>query len=141
MESEDIRLRRILDSARRIAVVGLSPREDRPSHRVAAYLQAHGYRIVPVNPACAGQVILGEVCVPRLSDVSGAVDLVDVFRRTEDVLPIAREAVQIGAGCLWQQLGIANAEADALARGAGLASVMNRCTKIEHERLIGAGAP
>lgn len=137
MPAEDERVRRILSQARRIAVVGLSNRTDRASHRVASYLQQQGYQVIPVNPRLAGQRILGEACVARLLDVNDAVDLVDVFRRTEDVLPIAQEAVQIGAKCLWQQLDIANAEADALVRGAGLESVMNRCTKIEHARLLG----
>jgi hypothetical protein len=98
-------------------------------------MQKHGYRIVPVNPRY--ETILGERCWPSLSAIPERVDLVDVFRKTEDVLPIAREAIAIGAKCLWQQIGVVNAEADRLAVEAGLDSVMNRCVKIEHARLFG----
>jgi hypothetical protein len=129
-------LRRILTECRTIAVVGLSAKEHRASHQVARYLQQHGYRIVPVHPGLAS--VLGEPCYARLTDIPHAVDLVNVFRRTEDVLPVAQEAVAIGARCLWQQLGIANTEADRVARAAGLDSVMDRCIKIEHARLFGA---
>jgi len=90
-----------------------------------------------VNPRYAGQQVLGETCYASLSDIPFQVDMVDVFRRSDDVLPIAEQAVQIGAKCLWQQLGVANAQADALARQAGLESVNNRCVKIEHARLFG----
>jgi predicted CoA-binding protein len=130
-------LRRILQSCRSVAVVGLSAQWHRPSFFVAKYLQQHGYRVIPVNPRYAGQEILGETVYATLSDLPQSVDLVDVFRRTEDVLPVAREAVAIGARCLWQQIGVANAEAAALAREAGLVAVMNRCVKIEHARLFG----
>lgn len=130
-------LRRILNSCRTLAIVGLSAEWHRPSYFAAAYMQAKGYRIVPVNPRYRDQAILGERCFARLEDVPFAVDLVDVFRRTEDVLPIARSAIAIGARCLWQQIGVVNTEADALARAAGLDSVMGRCVKIEHARLFG----
>jgi len=128
-------LRRILRDARVIAVVGLSAEWHRPSYFAAKYMQEHGYRIVPVNPRY--EAILGERCWPNLSAIPARIDLVDVFRRTEDVLPIAREAIAIGARCLWQQIGVTNAEADRLAVEAGLDSVMNRCVKIEHARLFG----
>jgi predicted CoA-binding protein len=128
-------LRRILKTCRTIAVVGLSAQWHRPSHFAAKYLQQHGYRIVPVNPRYDS--VLGERCHPDLESIPHPVDMVDVFRRTEDVLPIARSAVAIGAKCLWQQIGVVNAEADALARAAGLDSVMDRCVKIEHARLFG----
>ena len=128
-------LRRILRECRTIAVVGLSPEWHRPSHFAAKYLQSHGYRVIPVNPRCSE--ILGERCYPSLLEIPGRVDMVDVFRRTGDVPPIARQAVQIGARCLWQQLGVVNAEADRLAREAGMDSVMDRCVKIEHARLFG----
>jgi uncharacterized protein len=128
-------LRRILRDCRTIAVVGLSADWHRPSHFAAKYMQQHGYRIVPVNPRY-GEV-LGERCYPSLGDVPHPVDLVDVFRRSEDVLPIARQAVEIGAKCLWQQLGVKNVDADRLARSAGLDSVLDRCVKIEHARLFG----
>lgn len=137
MTDQSTDLRRILTECRTIAVVGLSAKEHRASHQVARYLQQHGYRIIPVHPRFDS--VLGERCYARLADIPHAVDLVNVFRRTEDVLPVAQEAVAIGARCLWQQLGIANIEADRLARAAGLDSVMDRCIKIEHARLIGAG--
>jgi predicted CoA-binding protein len=130
-------LRRILRDCRTVAVVGLSAEWHRPSFFVAKYLQGHGWRIVPVNPRYAGQQILGETVYARLEDIPFAVDMVDVFRKADDVPPIARSAVAIGAKCLWQQLGVANAEADAIARAAGLDSVMDRCVKIEHARLFG----
>ena len=128
-------LRRILSSCRTIAVVGLSADWFRPSYFAAKYLQEHGYRIVPVNPRYPE--ILGEKCYASLEETPFEVDMVDVFRRTEDVMPIARQAVAIGARCLWQQLGVVNAEADAYARAHGLDSVTDRCVKIEHARLFG----
>jgi predicted CoA-binding protein len=130
-------LRRILKASRTIAVVGLSAEWHRPSYFAASYMQSKGCRIVPVNPRYAGGEILGEPCFARLEDIPLAVDLVDVFRRTEDVLPIADSAVAIRAKCLWQQIGVKNLRADATAREAGLDSVMDRCVKIEHARLFG----
>jgi uncharacterized protein len=130
-------LRRILRSARTIAIVGLSAEWHRPSFFVAKYMQQHGCRIVPVNPRYAGTSVLCEPCFARLEDIPFAVDLVDVFRKPDDVPPIATSAVAIGARCLWQQLGVANLEADVIARAAGLDSVMDRCVKIEHARLFG----
>lgn len=136
--SDDITtLRRILQSCRTVAVVGLSAEWHRPSYFVAKYLQQHGYRVIPVNPRYAGQQILGEPVFASLADITEPVDMVDVFRRSEDVPPIAEQAIRMGAKCLWQQIGVASAEADAAARAAGLDSVMNRCTKIEHARLFG----
>jgi len=128
-------LRRILKSCRTIAVVGLSADWNRPSNFAAKYMQQHGYRIIPVNPRYPE--VLGERCYARLEDITEPVDMVDVFRRTEDVLPIAKSALAIGAKCLWQQLGVTNREADRLAREAGMDSVMDRCVKIEHARLFG----
>ncbi len=134
--SDDIAtLRRILKNCRTIAVVGLSAEWHRPSFFAAKYMQEHGYRIVPVNPRY--ETVLGERCYRSLRDIPHPVDLVDVFRRTADVVPIAEDAVAIGAQCLWQQIGVRNAEADALVRAAGLDSVMDRCVKIEHARLFG----
>jgi len=132
-------LRQILQSAKTIAVVGLSAQWNRPSFFAAKYMQEHGYRIVPVNPRYADQPgqVLGETCYARLLDIPHPVDMVDVFRRSSDVLPIAQQAIDIGARCLWQQLEVMNLEADALLRQAGLDSVMNRCVKIEHARLFG----
>ncbi len=134
--AEDIHtLRRILKASHTVAIVGLSAEWHRPSHFVAKYLQGHGYRVVPVNPRYPE--ILGETSYARLEDIPFAVDMVDVFRRSEDVLPIAHSAVAIGATCFWQQIGVVNTEADALAQAAGLDTVMNRCVKIEHARLFG----
>lgn len=128
-------LRRILKTAKTIAVVGLSAEWHRPSYFAAKYMQQHGYRVMPVNPRYDS--ILGERCFARLEDIGEPVDIVDVFRKPADVLPIAHSAVAIGAKCLWQQLGVMNLEADALARAHGLDSVMDRCVKIEHARLFG----
>ena len=137
MADDSATLRRILRDCKTIAVVGLSAEWHRPSHFAASYLQGQGYRILPVNPRYAGGSVLGMPCVARLEDLAEPPDMVDVFRRTEDVGPIAASAVRLGAKCLWQQLGVTNAEADAAARAAGLDSVMDRCVKIEHARLFG----
>lgn len=128
-------LRRILGTNRTIAVVGLSADWFRPSYFAAKYMLAHGYRVIPVNPRYPE--ILGQRAYASLRDIPEPVDMVDVFRRSADVLPIARDAAAIGAKTLWQQLGVVNLEADALARDAGMASVMDRCVKIEHARLFG----
>jgi predicted CoA-binding protein len=135
MQDDISTLRRILASARTIAVVGLSAQWHRPSYFAAKYMQGKGYRIIPVNPSY--ETILGERCVARLEDITEPVDIVDVFRRTEDVEPIADSAIRVGAKCLWQQIGVKNLQADAKARAAGLDSVMDRCVKIEHARLFG----
>jgi predicted CoA-binding protein len=128
-------LRRILKSVHTIAVVGLSAEWHRPSNFAAKYMQTHGYRVIPVNPRYSS--ILGERSYARLEDIPDRVDLVDVFRKTADVLPVAQSAVAIGAKVLWQQIGVLNLEADVLARSAGMDSVMDRCVKIEHARLFG----
>ena len=128
-------LRRILRSARTIAVVGLSAEWHRPSFFAAKYIQEHGYRIIPVNPRYPE--ILGERCHASLETIEVPVDIVDVFRKTEDVLPIARQAIAIHAKCLWQQIGVKSLEAARLAAEAGLDVVMDRCVKIEHARLFG----
>ncbi|MFZ4479870.1 MAG: CoA-binding protein [Rhodoferax sp.] len=132
-------LRKIFKQGHTIAVVGLSAEWHRPSFFAAKYMQEHGYRVIPVNPryAASATAILGETCYASLLDIPEPVDIVDVFRRSEDVLPIAQQAVQIGAKCLWQQIGVNNQQADLLAREAGLDSVMDRCVKIEYARLFG----
>jgi uncharacterized protein len=130
-------LRRILRENRVIAVVGLSADWHRPSNFAAKYLQEHGYRVIPVNPRYAGREILGERCYASLREIPEKVDIVDVFRRTEDVPPIAEDAIAIGAKVLWQQIGVKNLEAPERARAAGLDAVMDRCVKIEHGRLFG----
>ena len=135
MNNDLASLRRILKTSRTVAVVGLSAEWHRPSFFVAKYLQQHGYRVIPVNPRYDS--ILGERCYARLEDITERIDMVEVFRKPADVLPIARSAVALGAKSLWQQLGVANLEADAMAQAAGLDSVMNRCVKIEHARLFG----
>jgi predicted CoA-binding protein len=139
MHNDNSTLRDLLRQCKTIAVVGLSAEWHRPSFFAAKYMQSHGYKIIPVNPryAATGQQILGEKVYASLLDIPQPVDMVDVFRRTEDVLPLADEAIRIGAKCLWQQLGVQNFEADQLVRQAGLASVYNRCVKIEHARLFG----
>jgi predicted CoA-binding protein len=128
-------LRRILHESRTLAVVGLSADWFRPSYFAAKYMQEHGYRIIPVNPKY--ESILGEKCYKSLRDIPEKVDLVDVFRKSNDVMPIAEEAIAIGAKVLWQQLGVKNEAAAAKARAAGLEAVMDRCVKIEHGRLFG----
>lgn len=130
-------LRHILASCRTIAVVGLSPQWHRPSFFAAKYMQAHGYRIVPVNPMASE--ILGERCYPSITAAAAdhRIDMVDCFRKSEDIPPLAEEAIAIGAQCLWMQLGVVNEDAAARARAAGLAVVMDRCVKIEHARLFG----
>lgn len=128
-------LRRILRESKVLAVVGLSADWFRPSYFAAKYMQEHGYRIIPVNPKYPE--ILGEKCYKSLRDIPEKVDLVDVFRKPQDVLPIAEDAIAIGAKVLWQQLGVKNEAAAARAREAGLDSVMDRCVKIEHGRLFG----
>jgi predicted CoA-binding protein len=132
-------LRKIFKQSHTIAVVGLSAEWHRPSFFAAKYMQEHGYRVIPVNPryAASATPILGERCYASLLDIPEAVDIVDVFRRTEEVVPIAQQALQIGAKCLWQQIGVVNLEADQLVREKGIESVMDRCVKIEYARLFG----
>lgn len=128
-------LRRILAQSRTIAVVGLSANWYRPSFFAAKYMQDHGYRVIPVNPNC-GEV-LGERCYPTLSAIAGRVDIVDCFRRADEMPALAREALAIGARVLWMQLGVDNAEATAIAVAGGMDVVANRCVKIEHARILG----
>ena len=122
-------------NCRTLAVVGLSPKEDRDSHRVARYMQERGYRIIPVIPAAAS--VLGETSYPDLKSVPDAVDVVVVFRRSEEVLPIGEQAVGIGAKVLWMQEGVINEEAATRARDAGVGVVMDKCIMQEHRRLKG----
>ena len=128
-------LRRILRESKVIAVVGLSADWFRPSFFAAKYMQEHGYRVIPVNPKYPQ--ILGERCYKSLRDIPEQVDMVDIFRKSQDVMPIAEEAIAIRAKVLWQQLGVKNEAAAAKARAAGLEAVMDRCVKIEHGRLFG----
>lgn len=130
-----VTLRRVLRDSRTMAVVGLSAEWHRPSYFAAKYMQARGYKIVPVNPKYTE--ILGETCYPDLRAIPFAVDLVDVFRKPQDCLAIAQDAVAIGAKALWLQIGVVNPQAQQLAEAAGLTVVMDRCVKIEYARLFG----
>jgi len=128
-------LRRILAENRVIAMVGLSADWFRPSYFAAKYLLEHGYTVIPVNPKYGE--ILGQRCYKSLREIPVKVDVVDVFRKTEDVMPIAEDAIAIGAKVLWQQIGVKNPDAARKAEAAGLQTVMDRCMKIEHGRLFG----
>ena len=133
----DSPIERILRECRTVAVVGLSPNPARPSHGVAAYLQANGYRIVPVNPMI--DEVLGERSYPDLEAVPFPVELIDVFRRSQEVPPVAEQAIRVGAAALWLQLGVIHHEAAARAAEHGLDVVMDRCTAIEHRALVRQG--
>ena len=128
-------LRRILKENHTIAIVGLSADWYRPSYFAAKYMQEHGFRIIPVNPKYTE--ILGEKCYPDLKSIPEKIDMVDVFRKSADCAPIAKEAVAIGAKVLWLQLGVENDEAKAIAESGGVEFVENRCVKIEYARLFG----
>ena len=130
----DAEIREILSSVKTIAVVGWSPKPDRPSHGVAAFLKGRGYRVIPVNPGQAGQAALGERVVATLAE-AGPVDMVDIFRRSEEAGAVADEAVRLGAKVVWMQLGVMDEAAAARARAAGVQVVMNRCPAIEIPRL------
>ena len=130
----DDAIRALLKETRRIAVVGISANEERPSHRVARYLIDAGYDVVPVNPGL--REIFGRRCFAHVRDIEGGVDMIDVFRRPEEVPAIVDDAIAIGAKSLWLQLGVIAPEAAERAAAAGLKVVMDRCTKIEHARLI-----
>jgi len=137
---DDTLLQSLLDfpAARRtIAVVGLSPDPARPSHVVARYLQAQGYRVIPVNPAC--REVVGETCYPDLQSIPGPVDIVDCFRKPGDMVPIAEAAIAIGARVLWMQLGVTNPVARQKAEQAGLTVIEDRCIELELMRWQQAG--
>ncbi len=138
MEEEEVSeadIKSILEESKTVAVVGLSPREERDSHRVAKYLQSQGYRIIPVNPNT--DEILGERSYPDLASIPEPIDVVDVFRRSETVPEIVEEAIKVGARTVWMQEGVIHEEAAARAREAGLQVVMDRCIMIEHRRYLG----
>ena len=131
-------LRRILGRCRTIAVVGISAEWHRPSYFVGKYLLEHGYSMIPVNPKYSA--VLGQTCYPDLrtaASKAGPIDMVDCFRRADDIGPLAEDAIAIGARCLWMQLGVTNEAAARRAREAGLDVVQDRCVKIEHGRLFG----
>ena len=127
----------ILSRLKTIAIVGASPSWNRPSYFAMKYLQDKGFRTIPVNPRAVGETILGEMCYASLRDIPDPVDMVQVFRKSEDAGPIADEAIEIGARVLWLQLGVYNEAAAERAEAAGLQVVMNRCPKIEYMRLYG----
>ncbi len=123
----------IIRSSRSIAVVGFSPKANRPSHSVGKYLMEAGFTVYPVNPGV--REILGHLSYPDLTAIPGAVDIVDIFRRSEEVLPIVQAAIGIGAKVIWMQQGIINEEAASLAEDAGMQVVMDRCIKIDHANM------
>jgi predicted CoA-binding protein len=133
--SDGVRL--ILERYRRLAVVGLSPRPERPSHRAMVHMAANGYEITPVNPSC--DEVLGNPCARSLEEAAaqGPLEIVDIFRRPEDIPPIVDEAIDLGAKVIWMQLGLTSPEAAARARDAGLEVVEDRCVKMEHCRFFG----
>jgi predicted CoA-binding protein len=133
--SDGVRL--ILERYRRLAVVGLSPRPERPSHRAMVHMAANGYDITPVNPSC--DEVLGNPCARSLEEAAaqGPLEIVDIFRRPEDIPPIVDEAIDLGAKVIWMQLGLTSPEAAARARDAGLEVVEDRCVKMEHCRFFG----
>jgi len=139
----DTYLRGILTSSKTIAVVGVSTNVIRPSYFVARYLNLKRYRVIPVNPVYEGQALFGEDILPGIKAIPQdvRVDMVDIFRRSDQVLPVVEEAIEHllprGLKTIWMQIGVINKEAAALAEGAGLQVVMNRCPKIEHQRLFG----
>ncbi|NCQ24083.1 MAG: CoA-binding protein [Rhodobacteraceae bacterium CG17_big_fil_post_rev_8_21_14_2_50_63_15] len=135
----DSHLREILTRTRRVAVVGVSMNPVRPSFYVARYLSLKKFDVVPVNPGHAGERLFGQRVMARLGDIEGGVDMVDIFRRSEHVGPIVEEALAVfpGLRTIWMQIGVENAEAAALARARGVDVVMNRCPKIEYQRLFG----
>lgn len=144
MTCNESELAEILQSTRTVAVVGLSDKPERDSYEVAEYLQQHGYRIIPVNPAHAGRHLLGEHCYSTLLEAARdlgeqgvQIDVVDCFRKAEAATELAQQAVQIGARVFWTPLGIVNEEAARIAAQAGLKVVMDRCIKVEHQQRYG----
>ena len=128
--SSDAEIQQILKETKTIALVGISHKDHRASHQVAKFLIEKGYTVIPVNPKY--EEVLGQTCYPGIEDIPIAVDMVDCFRRSEDIPPLAESAIKIGAKVLWMQLGVVNEEAAAMAEAAGLKVVMDRCPKIEY---------
>ncbi|MEZ5722369.1 MAG: CoA-binding protein [Paracoccaceae bacterium] len=141
MSYSDAYFRQILDSTKVIALVGFSNKPDRPSYKVARYLAEQGYRVIPVNPGLAGQDFMGETIVAALADIPPdiEVDMLDVFRRSEFVMPVVEEALAAlpDLKTIWLQIGVTNDDAEARAAATGLAFVQDHCPKIEHARLMG----
>lgn len=130
----DDAIRALLATSQTVAVVGCSPNPERDSHRIAKLLQSRGHRVIPVNPG--QRSILGETCYARLRDIPEQVDMVDIFRRSEEVAPIVDEAIEVGARIIWMQLGVIDERAASAAQAAGLTVVMDRCPAIEYRRLF-----
>ncbi len=135
LQYDDAYLRQILTDSHRIALVGASPKPHRDSHRIMAYLQARGYKVIPVNPRIAGTTLLGERVYASLEDIPGPIDLVDVFRNSEHAAEVCDAAIRIKAKAIWMQLGVIDGEAARRATEHGLQVVMDRCPKIEIPRL------
>ncbi len=128
-------LRKALSDTKTIAMVGLSDKPYRPSYFAGKYMMEHGFTVIPVNPMC--DEILGQQCYPSIADIPNSVDMVDCFRRSEEMPELARQSVENGARYFWMQLSIINQEAESIASDAGLEVIMDRCVKIEHARLFG----
>lgn len=135
LQNDDDVIKRMFAETKTIAVVGASPKPARASHYVMAYLQARGYRVIPVNPVIAGQQLLGEHVYASLSDIPISIDMVDIFRRSEEAPVVCSEAIKIGAKFIWMQIGVVNGEAARHATDAGLTVIMDRCPKVEIPRL------
>lgn len=131
----DDEIRGILSRVRTIGLVGASSSPQRPSHQVMQFLQQHGYRVIPINPKLAGETLHGETVRASLLELGEPVDMVDIFRASEQVGPVVQDAIRNGAGVVWMQLGVVNHEAAAAAAKAGMTVVMDRCPKIEITRL------
>ena len=131
----DAEIKHVLETSKTIAIVGLSDKPERDSYHVAEYLQSQGFRIIPVNPIVAS--VLGERSYASVTDIPDPVDVVDIFRKPEAVGPVVDEAIAAGARVVWMQLGVVNHAAAESARAAGLQVVMDRCMKVEHQRLLG----
>ncbi|NIY74683.1 CoA-binding protein [Thalassospira sp. HF15] len=131
----DPEIKTLLDRTKTIALVGASPKPERPSNRVMKFLLDHGYTVIPVNPGQSGGTIHGQTVVARLSDIAGPVDMVDIFRNSDDAAGVVDEAIAIGAKSVWMQLGVINPEACAKAVTNGMTAVMDRCPAIELPRL------
>lgn len=131
---DDKRIESVLRKAKTIAVVGASPKPERDSGRIAQFLAGEGYNVIPVNPAY--QEVLGMKCYPDLKSIGSAIDIVDIFRKSEEVMPVVEEAIAVGASTVWMQLDVVNIEAAGRAEQAGLKVIMDRCIAVEHRRLV-----
>ena len=136
MQLNDTQLKNVLENSKNIAVIGLSANPEKASHRIAAFLQEKGYRVFPINPVLAGQEVLGEKVYASLAEVPEQIDIVDIFRRSEFLPDIAKEFVKTDAKVYWAQLGIENDEAAEILEKHHKAYIMNRCIKIEYQRLL-----